>query len=130
MDLKQAVLSQLNKGRMKALTQKVLASRLGLTEKETRQIRLAILDIIYQDEICVCSATQKKVEQPDGSVIRYPAGYYIAEFPEEADEALGVLKFGYGRELYNHYKALRKAKQKAFPLQPHSPEQLSLSLKL
>lgn len=114
MDLKQAVLSQLNKGKEKALRGETLCQRLG--QKDSRKIRLLIQELIADG-------------QPICSTPHPPYGYFLAETPEEVKEALIVLR-SYGKMIFLHYRDLKRAGQKAFPLQPHSPEQLSLSLKI
>ena len=95
-DLKTAVLSNLNFGHNHALTGKVLRQRLGL--KDTRQIRLAIVDLIEYNQVPIVFSGK---------------GYYIAETPEECAEALLKLR-AYIIMLAKHRKYLKLASQKKF----------------
>ncbi len=95
-DLKSEVLRQLNKGSKGAITGKILAKRLD--ERDTRQIRLAIEELIT-DGIPICSSPHN------------PYGYFIAETPEEVKESLKTLR-SYGKMLWKHYWTLKRAGQK------------------
>ena len=97
--LKSAVLSQLKNGKANAITGKLLAQRLN--ERDTRQIRLAIEELI-RDGYPICSSPHK------------PYGYFIAENVGEITEALRVLRYGYGMEIFRHYKYLKLAGHKSF----------------
>lgn len=113
-NLKSAVLQHLPKGKPNAITGKDLAE--ALNQRDTRKMRLAIEELI-DDGVAVCSSPHK------------PYGYFIASCPEEVEEALAILKRGYGKMLFHHYKYLRIAGQKAFPQQIDVPKgQLSLSI--
>ena len=94
MDIKQAVLSQLGTGKGKALPGRLLAQRLN--QRDTRQIRLAIQELIEQGIPVIGSA-------------KY--GYFIAEDMEDCRENLEVLR-SYGKMLWKHYKYLRLASRK------------------
>ena len=95
-DLKAEVLRQLGIGKDKALTGNLLKQRLGL--KDTRPIRLAIIDLIVDDGIPIVSNDK---------------GYFLAQTPEECKEALKKLR-AYGVMLFRHYKYLKLAAQKKF----------------
>jgi|TARA_R100001530_G_scaffold62107_1_gene44739 hypothetical protein len=96
-ELKQAVLRNLSKGQAKALTGKQLQDRLG--ERDTRSIRLSIIDLIVQD---------------GHAIIGDSKGYYLAETKEECDIALDTLRNSYGMMLFRHYKYLKIARNKKF----------------
>jgi len=96
-DLKIAVLSQLGTGKAHAIPGKLLAQRLN--QRDTRHIRLAIIELIEQGYPIIGDSAQ---------------GYFIAENHEEVKECLKRLKYGYGRMLYRHYKYLRIAGNKKF----------------
>ncbi len=97
---KETVLLQIPKGRSNARTGKSIASY--LCEPNTRGVRLAIQELIA-DGHPICSSTKT------------PAGYFLAETREEVNENLKVLKFGYGREIFRHYKYLAHARDAMFP---------------
>lgn len=87
-------------GKQLAITGKDIAR--SLNERDTRQIRLAIQELI-DDGIAVCSSNHK------------PYGYYIAGSREEVDETLKVLTYGYLAEISHHIKALERARDEMFP---------------
>jgi len=93
---KSAVLSQLSTGKANALLGKLLKQRLEL--RDTRSVRLAMIDLIVEDNIPIVFSDK---------------GYYIAETPEECKEALVKLR-KYGVMLFRHYKYLKIAGQKKF----------------
>lgn len=95
-DLKAEILRQLNIGKDKALTGALLKQRLGL--RDTRAIRLAIINLIVEDGIAIVSNSK---------------GYFLAETPEECKEALKKLR-SYGVMLFRHYKYLKLAARKKF----------------
>lgn len=97
-DLKSAVLNQLSQGKENALTGKLLAQRLGM--KDTRAIREAILELIT-DGHPICSSPHE------------PHGYFIAQTPEEITESLKVLR-SYGKNIFLHYRDLKRAGHKTF----------------
>lgn len=97
---KDSVLMQIPKGAANARTGKNIASY--LCQRNTREIRLLIQELIA-DGYPICSSTQT------------PAGYFLAETREEVNENLKVLKYGYGREIFRHYKYLAHARDKMFP---------------
>jgi len=110
-ELKDAVLRQLNIGSDKALTGAILMSRLGL--KDTRAIRLAIIDLIVED---------------GHAIIGDSKGYYIASTREECEKALNTLRNSYGVKLYRHYKYLKIARDKRFGNDRIVAGQLSMRL--
>jgi len=93
--LELAVYRNLSTGKCYAIKGKLLAERLG--EKDTRKIRLAIMEII-------------KSGIP---VVSGPTGYFIAETPEECAECLEVLN-SYIEMTSLHRKYLKFAAEKKF----------------
>jgi len=75
--LKFQVFGQLQRGRYKAITGKILAQRLGL--KDDRRVRDAICELI-QDGVPIVSSTV------------WPQGFYIAETKEEIKEYAKAMK--------------------------------------
>lgn len=92
-DLRQVVLSNLQKGKHSAVSGKLLAKRLG--ERDTRQLRLAIIELIEQG-------------YPICGTAKPPHGYYIAETPEECQECLDQL-MSYLKMIAQHHKYLLRA---------------------
>lgn len=105
--MKGQILFQLAKGKAHATPGKLLAQRLGV--KDTRQIRLSIIDLI-EEGYPICSSTQK------------PYGYFLAENKVEIQQSLEQLR-SYIIQLARHYKYLRKSAK-------HFVEEKQLSLKL
>lgn len=95
-DFKLRVLHSLHLGRDKALKGKELCQRLG--ERDTRQIRLAIQDLIEEGYPIIGLASK---------------GYFIADNIEDCRENLETL-MSYIKMLARHHKYLLKASQKKF----------------
>ena len=106
-DLKGAILHELNKGRLHALPGRVLAQRFGF--KDDRQIRLAIRELIAKGH-------------PIASSVSPPMGFFIAGSKKEAQQYLSDLK---GRLVEDAYRR-RDFKIAARALL--QPEQLSLNM--
>jgi hypothetical protein len=99
-EFKHRVLGAIPIGKEYATTGKELAA--SLQEHDTRAIRLAIQELI-SDGIPICSSTKA------------PAGYFVAKSREEVNENLKVLKYGYGSEIFRHYRNLSHARNRMFP---------------
>ena len=97
---KAQVLDCLPGGKDKAIKGKELA--MLLRERDTRSIRIAIQELIA-DGYPICSSASE------------PAGYFIACTREEVNENLKVLKYGYGHQIFQHYKYLAHARDRMFP---------------
>ncbi len=105
-ELKQKLLRSLNNGRDHAIPGKLLAQR--LEERDTRRIRLAIIDLIVEDGLPVIGDSAH--------------GYYIAETKEECKKCLETL-MSYLKMVGRHHKYLLRASQKLI-----KPEQMKLKL--
>ena len=105
MEFKEAVRSQLGLGKSKAVPGKLLAQRLN--EKDTRNLRLAIQDLIEEGIPIIGNSS---------------CGYYIAENQEDCEQNLEYLK-SYLKMIGKHYKYLKRASRKIL-----NPEQLSMRL--
>jgi len=105
--IKTSVRAQLNSGLSRAITGRLLASRLGL--KDDRLIRMAIRELIA-DGLPIASSVQK------------PYGYFIIETPEEAEAYMAVIKSRLVEDAYRR----RDFKRAAFNIRV--PEQLKLRL--
>ena len=92
-ELKQRILLNLGKGKGSAVLGKVLAKR--LSEKDTRYIRLAIIELIEKG-------------YPICGTARPPYGYFIAENADECQECLDQL-MSYLKMIALHHKHLLKA---------------------
>lgn len=91
-DLSEAILKQLGKGKNHAVTGKLLAQRLNL--KGTRQIRLAIVELRHKNIAILGGQT----------------GYFIAETPDEITEAQNYLR-SYIIDLCIDLRDLKRIKQ-------------------
>lgn len=97
-ELKHCLLLVLRTGQENAIKGKHLAEL--LKEHDTRSIRLAI-DELIENGYPICSSPHS------------PYGYFIAASPEEANESLAILR-SYGKNLFRHYRNLKRARDKAF----------------
>jgi len=106
-DLKAQVLESLKVGREKALTGKLLASRLGF--RNDRQIRLAIRGLI-------------KDGYPVASSVIPPLGFFIAQTKEEVDLYAATIKSRLVEDAYRRRDFLRASRN------IKQPEQMRLNL--
>ena len=107
-ELKEMVRRELNFGEAQAIPGKLLAVR--LEERDTRRIRLSIIDLIVTEKMAIVGDSAH--------------GYYIAETREEAQKALKTLHHYLVMTGY-HHKYLLRACAKLL-----KPEQLKLGLEV
>lgn len=110
-DLKARVLQSLPRGKQNAITGKELSYKMSYSNINNRSLRLCIQELIA-DGYPICSSPGKKADKKTNTLKQEP-GYFIAETPTEIKEALIVLR-SYGKNIFLHYRDLKKAGQKEF----------------